>query len=396
MLLERLTLDHYRNYARLEARFGEGVIVLQGANAQGKTNLLEAIYLLATTRSARTRTDADLITWGPPDPFSPQPFARVTAHVARERGPIDMEIVVVQETGDGARPAGTNGNGGSTARKRFKVNGVPRRAGEVLGQVNAVLFAPTDVDIVAGSPSLRRRYLDVILCQVHPSYYRALQGYNKVLLQRNSLLRQVRERQQPPETLLFWNGKLVEHGTLIVAQRAEAVAHLSTSATEMHERVSGGRERLEMAYVSSVPLEGNAAAGVRGAFEAELAAQRGRELAAGVSLVGPHRDDLNFSTADVDVTLFGSRGQQRSVALAIKLAELAYIRREAGEWPILLLDDATSELDAMRRAAVLELAREHQQVFLTTPETEHVGHLFEGVTQVFGVEAGALHVRQTC
>lgn len=414
MLLERLTLDHYRNYARLEARFGEGVIVLQGANAQGKTNLLEAIYLLATTKSSRTRTDADLITWGPPDPFVPQPYARVAAQVARARGRVDLEIVVLQEGADAARSMGANGpangahgqngtsgaprNGGvgATARKRFKVNGVPRRAGEVLGQVNAVLFAPTDVDIVAGSPSLRRRYLDVILCQVHPSYYRALQGYNKVLLQRNSLLRQVRERQQPPDTLLFWDEKLVEYGTLIVAQRAEAVGRLAASAAEMHERVSGGRERLEMSYLSSVPLEGGAEAGVRGAFEAELAAGRTRELAAGASLVGPHRDDLGFAVGGVDVTQFGSRGQQRSVALAIKLAELAYIRQEAGEWPILLLDDATSELDTMRRAAVLELAREHPQVFLTTAEPEHLGGAIEGVTQVWSVEAGTLRARQTC
>lgn len=396
MLLERLTLDHYRNYTHLEARFTEGVVVLHGANAQGKTNLLEAIYLLATTKSSRTRSDTDLITWGPPDPFSPTAFARVTAHVERAKGPVELEIVV-QDGGNGPRPAGVpSAAAGQTARKRFKVNGVPRRAGEVLGQVNAVLFAPTDVDIVAGAPALRRRFLDVILCQVHPAYYRALQGYNKVLLQRNSLLRQVRDRLQPPDTLLYWDEKLVEYGTSIVAQRAEAAAHLAGSATEMHERVSGGRERLEMGYLSSLPLEGGAAAGIRGTFEAELATQRSRELAAGVSLVGPHRDDLSFSVGGVDVTLFGSRGQQRSVALAIKLAELAYIRREAGEWPILLLDDATSELDAMRSAAVLELAREHPQVFLTTPEPGAMADLFDRAPQVWRVEAGTLTHEQTC
>ena len=394
MLLERLTLAHYRNYVHLDVRFPEGVIVLQGANAQGKTNLLEAIYLLATTKSSRTRSDADLITWGQTDPFAPTPFARITAHVARARGPVDLEIVVVQDGSDGPRPAtdtpSAPGATGQTARKRFKVNGVPRRAGEVLGQVNAVLFAPTDVDIVAGSPTLRRRYLDVILCQVHPSYYRALQAYNKVLLQRNSLLRQIREHRQPAATLRFWDEKMVEHGTVVVTQRAEAVAHLAESAAEMHGRVSGGRERLQMTYVSSLPLEGGAAAGVRGAFEAELAAQHARELAAGVSLVGPHRDDLGFAVGGVDVTLFGSRGQQRSVALAIKLAELAYIRREAGEWPILLLDDATSELDAMRRAAVLELAREHPQVFLTTTELGRLGTVFNEPPQVWHIEAGTL------
>lgn len=395
VLLERLTLDHYRNYTRLDACFEEGVIVLRGANAQGKTNLLEAIYLLATTKSARTRSDADLITWGPPNPFSPTAFARVTAHVARARGPIDVEIVV-QDTGDGqaAGPGPAQrlapGAPGQTARKRFKLNGVPRRAGEVLGQVNAVLFAPTDVDIVAGSPSLRRRFLDVTLCQVHPSYVRALQEYNKTLLQRNSLLRQIRDRQQPPETLDFWSGRLVENGVVLVAQRAEAVAYLAARAGEMHERVSGGRERLEVRYHSSIPLEGGAVVGVRGAFEAELAAQRARERSAGVSLVGPHRDDLGFAVGGTDMTSFGSRGQQRSVALAIKLAELAYIQREAGEWPILLLDDATSELDALRRAAVLELAREHPQVFLTTAEPDQLSGLDTASPQVWQVEEGRL------
>jgi DNA replication and repair protein RecF len=382
--LERLALAHYRNYAHLDARFKEGVIILHGANAQGKTNLLEAIYLLATTKSSRTRSDTDLITWGPPDPFSPTPFARITAHVERASGPVDLEILVVQEAN------GQSETPGPAARKRFKVNGVPRRAGEVLGQVNAVLFAPTDVDIVAGSPSLRRRYLDVILCQVHPSYYRALQGYNKVLLQRNSLLRQVRERQQPPDTLLYWNDKLVEFGTTVIVQRADAVAHLSAAAVEMHERVSGGRECLQMSYLSSVSLEGGGAAGVRGAFEADLAAQRQRELAVGASTVGPHRDDLSFTVGGTDMTQFGSRGQQRSVALAIKLAELAYIRREAGEWPILLLDDATSELDAVRRAAVLEVASEHPQVFLTTAEPQNVTPAFDDAPQSWHVESGTL------
>jgi len=408
LLLERLTLDHYRNYTRLEARFGEGVIVLQGANAQGKTNLLEAIYLLATTRSARTRTDADLITWGPPDPFSPTAFARIAAHVTRDRGPVDVEILIQDVSGasgaDRALAAGrgsASGSGGrkvavpigagQSARKRFKVNGVPRRAGEVLGQVNAVLFAPADVAIVDGSPSARRRYLDVILCQTHPSYYRALQSYNKVLVQRNSLLRGIRDRVQPPETLAFWDGKLVEYGATVVVQRAEALAYLADAAATQYERVTGGRERLEVAYLSSIPLEGAAATmGVRETFETELAAQRAREIGAGVSLAGPHRDDIGLAVGGVDVTQFGSRGQQRSVALALKLAELAYIRRETGEWPILLLDDATSELDAPRRAAVLELTREIPQVFLTTAEPDYLAGLMSRAPQVWQVEDGAL------
>jgi len=393
VILQRLTLDHYRNYAHLDAHFGEGVVVLWGANAQGKTNLLEAIYLLATTKSARTRSDADLISWGPLDPFATTPFARITAHVERGRGPIDVEIVV-QDAGEGEvgiarRPGGTAGTG-ATARKRFKVNGVPRRAGEVLGQINAVLFAPTDVDIVAGSPSLRRRFLDVILCQVHPSYFRALQGYNKTLLQRNSLLRQIRDKLQPPESLEFWNERLVEDGAVIAAERAEAVSYLGRRAAEQHGQVSGGHEHLDLTYLSSIPLESGGAVGVKHAFENELAAVARREMQAGVSLVGPHRDDIGISTDGVDVTAFGSRGQQRSAALSLKLAELAYIHRESGEWPILLLDDATAELDGARRAAVLALARTHPQVFIATAEPGGLDVLDVTGPQVWHITAGEM------
>lgn len=425
MLLEQLTLDHYRNYSHLEARFREGAILLQGENAQGKTNLLEAIYLLATTKSSRSRTDADLISWSDSDPFTMTPFARITAHVARQRGPLDLEIVVQEslesaagrtmearlsgtrlpvtvgasgnEGSEGAPEPDEKGDGGMSApiagaRKRFKINGVPRRAGEVVGQVNAVLFSPTDVDLVTGPPSARRRYLDVILCQAHPSYYRALQGYTRVIAQRNSLLKGIRDRTQPTEAILFWNEKLVEFGATVIAGRVRAVAHLAEAAGETHERLSVGRERLEVRYNSSVPLGGGeTAGGIRDLFMAALEEHRAQEFAAGVSLLGPHRDDLSLRVNGVEAHPFGSRGQQRSVALALKMAELSYIHQEAGDWPILLLDDATSELDPMRRAAILALTRDHPQVFLTTAEPDGLTALLPEAAQVWHVEAGALH-----
>jgi len=233
VLLRHLILQHYRNYGALDVTFDPGLVVLQGANAQGKTNLLEAIYLLATTKSGRARTDAELIAWHERDPLSEERFARVIGRVERAGGETTLEILIREGVGEGG------------ARKRFKLNGAERRAGDVLGKVNAVFFAPADVDLVDGSPSVRRRYLDVMLCQVDPGYFRALSQYNRAILQRNALLRQVRERAQPPRALAPWDELLCEQGALIVATRAATVGELAEFAAERHAVLSAAREREE-------------------------------------------------------------------------------------------------------------------------------------------------------
>ena len=384
MLLRHLILQHYRNYGTLDVTFDPGLVVLQGANAQGKTNLLEAIYLLATTKSGRARTDAELIAWHERDPLSDERFARVIGRVERAGGETTLEILIREGVGEGG------------ARKRFKLNGAERRAGDVLGKVNAVFFAPADVDLVDGSPSVRRRYLDVMLCQVDPGYVRALSHYNRAILQRNALLRQVRERAQPPRALAPWDDLLCEQGALLVATRAATVGQLAEFAAERHAVLSAERERLLVRYRPALvdpPSEAELIRGgplvARDALRRSLESLRDREIASGVSMAGPHRDDLAFEVNDVDANQFGSRGQQRTATLALKLAELAYMRGQTGEQPILLLDDATSELDPRRREAILAVASSGQQTFMSTADGGGLGEL--GGAQRWEVQAGSLH-----
>jgi DNA replication and repair protein RecF len=384
LFLRELILQHYRNYAALDVTFAAGLVVLQGANAQGKTNLLEAIYLLATTRSSRTRTDAELISWREHDPLSQIDFARVVGRVERTGASTTLEIVIRQGAVEGQ------------TRKRFKLNGAERRAGDVLGRINAVFFAPTDVDLVAGSPSVRRRYLDVMLCQVDAGYVHALGQYNRAVLQRNALLRQVRERQQPPHLLDYWDDLLAEQGGQVLGTRAAAVRALSASAAERHVELSAGQEALSVRYKPALleqpPSEELANGGAlvaRDWLRRSIERQRGREIAAGVSLYGPHRDDLAFEVNGVDATAFGSRGQQRTATLALKLAELEYMRSAADEQPILLLDDATSELDARRRDAILAAALQTQQTFMTSADGASLGEL-AGASQRWEVADGTL------
>jgi len=387
VLLRHLSLRHYRNYVALDVAFQPGLVLLHGANAQGKTNLLEAIYLLATTKSSRTRTDSELISWAERDPLSPTAFARVVGQVERGGSEQSLEIVV--------REGGPEGQ----ARKRFKLNGIERKASEIVGAVHAVFFSPTDVDLVAGSPSVRRRFLDVMLCQLDAGYFRALTRYNRAIVQRNALLRQIREGSQPAGSLSFWDDQLCEHGGLVVGCRSGATEDLARIAAERHLTLSGGQERLTVEYrpaLGGVAVEGLAAGGALAAREAlrrSLAAVRPRELAAGMSLAGPHRDDLAFSVNEVDATAFGSRGQQRTATLAMKLAELAHMRGQSGEQPILLLDDATSELDPPRREAILRAAAEGQQTFVTSADGAGAGE-FSAAAQRWEVARGELRLME--
>ena len=286
MFLRQLTLQHFRNYSSLDILFEPGLILLQGDNAQGKTNLLEAIYMLATTKSSRARTDADLVSWTDRDPLAGQAFARIVGRIERGHNRQVLEIVIREGGADGA------------ARKRFKLNGTERRAGDVLGKVNAVFFSPADVDLVAGGPSLRRRFLDVMLCQVNPPYLRSLNRYNRAILQRNALLRQVRDRAQPAGGLEFWDEHVAELGAQIVSWRASAIRDL---AARQPSGSQGSRKASSISSFATSPAlqdsQTDDLAGSDDSLAALVQLKRGiarvkaREIAAGVSLVGPHRDD---------------------------------------------------------------------------------------------------------
>lgn len=439
MYLTHLSLTNFRNYARLELDLPSHAVIVLGDNAQGKSNLLESIYFLATTRSFRASSDRELINWLALEGESP--FTRLVARVQKEHSALRVEIAVKEE---GKRPNGTNGALTSAVSKRVKVNNIARRAIDLIGQVNVVMFSPQDIGLVSGSPQLRRRYLDVTISQVDPRYCRTLAHYNKVLMQRNHLLRQVRDKHSSPDQLLFWNQELANAGAYIILQRLETLAVLNDLTFGLHRKLTGSQEclrilsrlSLENASVaestmtvddvptfdrtiretpgsfSSKPTNRRVSAAVNivdllqremhtATLEAKvvaiaelflqhLALHQKKEIAYGVSLIGPHRDDLAFLVDDRDMNTYGSRGQQRTVALSLKLAEMEFMRKRTGEEPILLLDDVASELDAHRRSHVIEALRTHQQVIMTTTDI----HALEGELQakplLLRVENGAV------
>lgn len=392
MHLERLELTDYRNYAEAELTLGRGRFVLSGDNAQGKSNLCEAIRLLATMRSFRAGTDRELVRWG-----AIGHFARLVGTVERTSGPLTLEFVIsapptAEETAasmpeDAILAPPLPPGLGTSARKRIKVNGTPRRAIDCVGLVTVVLFEPTDLDLVAGGPQGRRHFMDVTLCQISRSYCRALSQYQRILTQRSALLRRIRENQDDPRALSYWDTQLAEQAVPIIMERAGLVTRCNPTADQIALRLGG--KGLRLAYQPSFPIapETSAAEAVN-AFQEKLKEIRRREMHQGVNLLGPHRDDLGFIEGTVDLGTFGSRGQQRAAALALKLAELEAIETETGDQPILVLDDVLSELDPKRRAALLESVSDIEQVIITTAEPDSLPISFTSGARVLSVKSG--------
>jgi DNA replication and repair protein RecF len=380
MRLTHLSLHNFRNYVRLDLDLQAGVTLLLGDNAQGKTNLLEAIYYLATSRSPYAGADRELVNWLAVDQ-EPLPYARLVGRMLRGGSNLTIEITLTQQANNGAR-----------YRKQIRLNGVAKRAMDLLGQLNVVLFLPEDIALVSGSPSRRRRYLDATLCQIDPAYCRALARYNQIVTQRNALLRDLRERGGDPAQLVYWDEQLVEHGSYLVARRGETLVALDELAHAVHAELTEGTERLHLRYVPSVEHAGPGDADAVGdAFHVQLEALRQREVAAGMTLVGPHRDEVRFLVNEVDAGVYGSRGQQRTAALALKLAEVDLMRHETGEQPVLLLDDVLSELDTHRRRFLLHYLDDGpQQAIITATDPHIMPETFLRRCQLWRVQMGRL------
>ncbi|MCS6800369.1 MAG: DNA replication/repair protein RecF [Chloroflexota bacterium] len=382
MRCEHLSLTNFRNYARLELDLQPGATILQGDNAQGKTNFLDALHIIATTRSARRAPEREWINWLALE--SPLPFLRIVAKVRRAASTVQLEMTAALDE---------NGNG---ITKRMKINGAPRRAVDMIGQMTVVFFSPGDIELVAGSPAQRRRYLDIMNSQVDAAYLRSLQLYNRVLLQRNSLLRLIRDRQAKPDQLPYWDQRLAELGAYVVDRRRESVEALNVLAGEIHPALTNQHEVLHISYrpnfggKPSEPLP--PLADLPHCLLKAIHAARASEIARGVSLVGPHRDDLQFTTNGADTAAYGSRGQQRTAALALKLAESEYIRERTGELPLLLLDDVMSELDARRRHHLLRSIQPAQQVIITATDLEDFSPDFLSRSTILRVKAGRIEV----
>jgi DNA replication and repair protein RecF len=378
--LNHLSLTNFRNYSRLELSLPARLSLFQGSNAQGKTNLLESIHLLATARSPRAAAERELINWLALQ--SPLPYARLAAEIGDGKKTDRLELVL--------ELSGNGGGAGPVVRKQVRINGVAKRSLDLIGRLRVVLFLPEDVSLVAGSPGERRRYLDIALCQIDPVYCRALTGYNKALQQRNALLKRLRDEGGDAGQLAFWDAELATHGAQVLVRRNMAVEALDSIARQRHRELSGGAEWLKLVYLPSPALPFTTPGEVADVLEARLRTHRRRDIAAGTSLAGPHRDDLAFLAEERDLRAYGSRGQQRTAALALKLAEVQMMRDVAGESPLLLLDDVMSELDEVRRHALLDALEGVEQAFVTTTDWEDFGPDLLEHAQRYRVEAGRL------
>lgn len=345
MKLESIELTNYRNYSHLSLSFSDSVNIFLGENAQGKTNLLEAIYVLAIAKSARTAHDKDLIKWD-------KEYGKIKGKITRHGDTVPMEIVI------------------SKKGKKAKANHLEkRRLSEYVGICNVVMFAPEDLNLIKGSPAIRRRFIDMEMGQIAPVYIHDLGEYLKVLQQRNALLKDFSRHAGSSGALLdILTEKLIELASGIVMRRQAFVSGLNKWAIEIHSDISHGRERLSIAYHSSVRdvLENCDRSKIVNAYEETYERLKKREIERGLTLIGPHRDDLQFQINDRDVQTFGSQGQQRTAALSVKLAELELIRHEVGEYPLLLLDDVLSELDDARKTHLLGVFKQKVQTFVTT------------------------------
>ncbi len=403
MYLSRLHLEHFRNYRELDLCFSAPVTLVQGRNGQGKTNLLEAVYYLATSKSRHARTEREAVDRAAA--AEPIPYARIRGEVVRRGESTTLEILFTLR-GDGLNYT-----------KQIRVNGAPKRSMDLIGHLRAVLFLPEDLTLIAGSPSERRRYVDIALCQIDRSYCQTLSRYQKVVTQRNSLLKQLQERERADShsaaaQLSFWDDQLIELGTQVLARRHTYLAQLAPIARRIQAELSQEQEQLALLYLPSfnsglysdadyrrlregeeigaveiVGLEVEAAT-IGRRFRERLESRRGVELKAGSSLYGPHRDELVFLVNGWNLRTYGSRGQQRTGALALKLAELQAMAEATGEKPVLLLDDVMSELDAQRRAALLKALADVRQGIVTTTNWAQFSREFQQGAQLLQIEAG--------
>lgn len=382
MRLTHLSLYHFRSFSELELDLPPGIVLLRGDNGAGKSNLLEACYLLAITKSHRAASERELLNWS--SSTDEAPYLRVGG-TAMSGGGAQVRVQV-----DVQWPEGMGGVNGALPSKRIRVNGLPRRASDALGTVSAVLFTADDISIVLGAPAGRRRFLDILLSQLDSRSLRALQQYQQVLRQRNHLLRLVREGRARQDQLAVWDSQMAQHGGVIMGQRRRLVDGLHELAGGFYAEMAGGLETLDISYVPSVEHTDEDEAGLTDLMLHQLEGFRKHEVEAGQSLVGPHRDEVRLLVAGVPLAPYGSRGQARSAALALRLAEARLLAKARGEEPILLLDDLFSELDPPRRRQVLEAAARAEQALITTADVAEVPEPHREGAALFLVTPGAV------
>ena len=401
MYLKHLSLTNFRNFTRLDINLPRRVVVLTGHNAQGKTSVLEAIYFLAAFTSFQTHTDRQLVNFHAAR--EPLAVTRLVAEYSRGKSNHRMEARLILE------PSGVNGQ---RLRKEILLDGVKRSVSDVIGQFNAVIFVPQMSQIVEGAPDDRRRYLNLALAQTVPAYARALSDYHQALSQRNALLKALGERGGNSDQLSVWDEPLARLGAQIILWRIQAVHEIERLAARIHQELTRGAEILRIAYepaydplpkpngqkelkldtvVDRSTLELKE---IETGFRERLTQLRGEEIARGVTTIGPHRDELRFLANNVDLGDYGSRGQVRTTLLAIKLAEVQWMKERTGEWPVILLDEVMAELDLQRRADLLKFIGESEQVLFTTTDLNMFTPEFGDAAEIWDVHDGTMQVRK--
>ncbi len=366
MNLTSITLENYRNYEKLALTFSHKLNIFLGENAQGKTNLLESIYVLAMARSHRTANEKELIRWH-------EPYAKIKGEVSKKNGTQLLEMVI------------------SNKGKKTKLNDLEQsKLSHYIGAVNVILFSPEDLSLVKGAPQNRRKFLDMEIGQISPLYLHHLSSYQTVLKQRNHYLKKMPLKQKKDQTYLdILSEQLSEYGSHVLFHRLSFLRKLERWANEIHQRISYRKEILTISYKCSADIEQSASLEkIQESLLKSLKENEQRDLMRQTTSVGPHRDDLIFNVNDLNIQTYGSQGQQRTTALSIKLAEIELINEEIGEYPILLLDDVLSELDDERQVHLLEFIESKLQTFLTTTNIFHLKEKLTIEPEVFWINDG--------
>lgn len=372
MHIEKLTLTNYRNYASLDLSFSPQINVLIGENAQGKTNLMESIYVLAMAKSHRTSNDRELIRWN-------QEYAKIEGDIQRKYGRLPLALTI-------------NKKG-----KKARVNHLEQtKLSHYIGQMNCVMFAPEDLHLVKGSPQVRRRFLDMEIGQISPIYLHDLLTFQKLLKQRNAILKEHRGRPTLNDVMFdIYTEQYIQVAVQIIRKRFYFMELLQQWADPIHRGISRELETLKVSYGTLKELDsGQTVEQMETIVENKLREVRQRELERGMTLIGPHRDDLHFFVNGYDIQTYGSQGQQRTTALSLKLAEIELVKKEIGEPPILLLDDVLSELDDYRQSHLLNTIQGQVQTFVTTTNIAGIDHETIRQAHIFEVDAGKAVKRQ--
>lgn len=355
MIVQSIELDNFRNYNNLKLEFDPGTNIFYGDNAQGKTNILESVYVCGTTKSHRGSKDREIINFD-------QDESHIRMVLSRDKHPITVDMHLRKSKAKG-----------------IAINGVPiRKASELFGIANFVFFSPEDLSIIKDGPAERRRFIDMELCQLSKVYMHNLGEYNKVLNQRNKLLKELPFRSDLIDTLDIWDMQLAMFGSKVIQERRIFIERLNGIIRDIHSRLSGNKEELVISYEENVSAE---------QFEEVLMRNRDRDRKLGSSSVGPHKDDICFQIKGVDIRKFGSQGQQRTAALSLKLSEIELVKQEIGDTPILLLDDVLSELDSHRQSYLLDSIHDIQTLVTCTGLDDFVENRFQ-INKVFHVVEG--------